>query len=202
MRFRSLVLALLFLLGTACASVAPTPLLIGRMTDLNDEVVALYVDCSDGANYAPTKEGCDPDLLSLKVDELLDLSLEFVSADIKQPHGYDIHLATCLMYFRIAERNLNEYTAKEMIARQFFEIQKANSSSSIDAARYWWVWYASATASKQFFEDRLSLTLDRKGALLLALGEGTSLLSKVEGPRLVRLQQAISTLQFVVDSIQ
>lgn len=202
MRFRSLLLSLLLLLGTACASVAPTPILIGKMTKLNDEVVAMYVDCSDGANYAPDKEGCDPEQLSLKVDELLELSLHFISADIKQPQGYDIHLATCLIYFRIAERNMNEYTEKERIARQFFEVQKAHSGQSIDTARYWWAWYASATASKQYFEDRLSLTADRKADLLLALGEGTSLLSKLEGPRLVRLQQALKTLQFVVDSIQ
>ncbi len=202
MRFRSLFLALLFLLSTACASVAPTPLLIGKMTDLNDEVTALYIDCSEGANYIPIKEGCDPDLLSLKVDELMDLSLVFISADIKQPHGYDIHLATCLIYFRVAERSLNDYSEKERIARQFFEIQKASSGRSIDVAKYWWVWYTSATAAKQFFEKPLSLTLDRKADLLLALREGADLLNKLEGVRLIRLYQALSTLQSVIDSIQ
>jgi len=202
MRFRSLFLALLFLLSTACVSVAPTPLLIGKMVDLNDEVTALYIDCSEGANYVPAKEGCDPDLLSLKVDELLDLSLVFISADIKQPHGYDIHLATCLVYFRMAERTLNEYSEKERIARQFFEIQKANSGKSIDAARYWWAWYVSATAAKQFFENPLSLTPERKTDLILALEEGVSLLNKLEGVRLTRLYQALATLQFVIYSIQ
>ena len=201
MQFRSLFLSLLFL-GIACSSIAPTPLLIGRVTKLNDEVVARYVDCSQGANYVPTKEGCDPELLGVKVDELLDLSLQFVRADIKQPHGYDIHLATSLIYFRIAARTLNEYTEKERIARQFFEIQKANSSRAIDTARYWWAWYASSSASKQFFEDRMSLTLERKADLLLALEAGTLLLNTVDGPRLVRLQQALGTLQYVIDSIQ
>ncbi len=178
MRFRSLFLSLLFLLGSACASIAPTPLLIGGLVDLNNEVSALYVDCSEGANYDPAKEGCDPDLLSLRVDELLDLSLEFVSADYLQPHGYDIHLAASLIYFRIAQRNLNEYTEKEKIARQFFEVQKANSGKSINKARYWWAWYSSATATKQYFKKGcLCLTVDRKADLLLALGQGTPLLT-------------------------
>jgi len=202
MRFRALALSLLFLLGTACASVAPTPILIGRLTDLNDASVALYIDCSEGANYVPDKEGCDPELLSLKVDETRDVAVHFISADIKQPHGYDIYLAVSMMYFRIGQRNLNEYTLAEQMARQFFETQKAHSGSSLDTARFWWAWYAGATASKQYFEDPLSLTPPRKSELLLALGEGTSLLNKLEGPRLVRLQQALANLQFVIDTIQ
>jgi len=195
-------LSLLFLLSTACASVAPTPILIGKLTDLNDESVALYIDCSEGANYVPDKEGCDPELLSLKVDETREVAVHFISADIKQPHGYDIYLAVSMMYFRIAQRNLNDYTLAEQMARQFFETQKAHSGSSLDTARFWWAWYAGATASKQFFEDPLSLTPPRKSELLLALGEGTSLLNKLEGPRLVRLQQALANLQFVIDTIQ
>ena len=202
MRFRALTLSFLFLLGTACASVAPTPILIEKLTNLNNEALALYVDCSEGANYVPAKEGCDPALLSLKVDETRDTALHFISADIRQPHGYDIHLAISMIYFRIGQRNLNEYTRAEQIARQFFETQKAHSGSSIDTARFWWAWYASATASKQFFEDPLSLTLERKADLLLALGEGTSLLGKLEGPRLVRLHQALDNLQYVIDLIQ
>jgi hypothetical protein len=203
MRFRALALSFLFLLGTACASVAPTPILINTLTNLNDEALALYVDCSEGANYVPAKEGCDPTLLSTKVDETRDTALHFISADIKQPHGYDIYLEISLVYFRIyINRNLNEYTRAEQIARQFFETQKAHSGSSIDTARYWWAWYASATASKQFFEDPLSLTSERKADLLLALGEGTSLINKLEGPRLVRLHQALDNLQYVIDLIQ
>jgi len=172
------------------------------MVKLNDEVVQLYVACSDGANYVPTQEGCDPELLSTKVDLLMPLCLDFISADITQPQGYDIYLATVMIYFRIGQRNLNEYTKAEQIARQFFEVQKAHSTRSIDEARFYWAWYAAATASKQYFEDPFALTSTRKSELLLALGEGTSLLNKLEGPRLVRLKQALVTLKFVIDHIQ
>ena len=205
MPFKFLLFTLLLLLGTVCITAAPTPLLIGRLTDLNDEVVQLYINCSEGANYAPETEGCDSALLSLEVDKLMGLSREFISADIKQPQGYDIYLATAMIYFRIAQRNMNEYTLAEQIARQFFEIQKArsgrSSGHSIDSARFYWAWFASATSSKQYWEDRLSLTVDRKADLLLALGEGTTLLGKLEGARLVRLQDALDKLQFVIDSI-
>jgi hypothetical protein len=202
MRLKALLLSILFFVGTGCATVAPTPILIGPMVDLNDEVVQLYVDCSVGAQYLATKDTCQPDLLKLKVKELRDLSVHFIEADNTQPHGYDIHLATTMIYFRIGERNLNEYTKAEQIARQFFETQKTHSSHSINNARFYWAWFASAAASKQHFEDRLSLTVERKADLLLALGEGTSILDETSGPRLVRLRQALSLLTFITDSIQ
>ncbi len=203
MRFRALALSLLFLLGTACASIAPTPILYPILTNLNDETLELYVDCSEGANYVPAKEGCDPTLLATKVDETRATAVHLISADINQPHGYDVYLSISLIYFRIyINRNLNEYTLAEDIARQFFKVQQATGGHSLDTARYWWVHYASATASKQFFEDPLSLTSERKADLLLALGEGTSLLGKLEGPRLVRLHQALDNLQYVIDLIQ
>lgn len=198
MLFKNLFLSLVLLLGVGCQNIAPTPFLIGRMTNLNDETVQLYVNCSEGANYVPAKEGCDSPLLSSKVDELMTLSVDFISADINQPQGYDIYLATAMIFFRISERNLNEYTKAEQIARQFFEVQKAHSSRSIDEARFYWAWFAAATASKQYFEDPLSLTDVRKADLLLALGEGTSLLDKVEGPRLVRLQASLDSLRFII----
>lgn len=200
--FKPLIFALLLLLGTACPTVAPTPILMHQAKSLNSEVVQLYMACSEGANYVPDKEGCDPDLLSLKVDELRALSLNFIAADIKQPQGYDFYLATSMIYFRIAQRNMNDYTQAEQIARQFFEVQKATGGHSIDTARFYWAWFASSAASKQYYEDPFALTPSRKADLLLALGEGTSLLDKLDGPRLVRLQQALQVLQFVIDSIQ
>ncbi len=202
MRFRPSLLILLFLLGAACQSVAPTPMLIGRMTDLNNVAMGLYLDCSDGINYSPAKVSCDPELLETKIVELRGLSQEFISADITQPHGYDIHLSATMIYFRIGQRNLNEYTRAEQIARQFFEVQKGHSGRSVNKARFVWVWFASATAAKQHFEDPLALTPDRKAELLLAAGEGTKLLSTLEGPRLVRLQQALQGLEFVIGTIE
>ena len=205
MRFRSLLLSVLLLLGVACQTVAPTPILIGRMTDLNDEVVQLYVDCTEGANYVPTKEGCDPELLSTKVDELMTLSLDFISADIKQPQGYDIYLATAMIYFRIAQRNLNEYTRAEQIARQFFETQKAHSGHSLSIATFYWVRYSAAAASAQYFQDKLSLTESRKADLLVALGEGTKLLDErpdsIPVSWLPELQSSLERLRFIITFI-
>jgi hypothetical protein len=202
MRFRSLVLSLLFLLGTACASVAPTPILIGQMKNLNNEAHALYVDCSTGPNYTPTKEGCDPELLALKVDETRVIAIHFIQADPKQPHGYDVHLSVSLIYFRIDLRDLKEYSDEEDISWQFFKIQEANSGKAIDASRYWLAWYVSSASSQQRFEDPLALTPERKVELLEALTEGTRLLSKEEGPRLVRLMAALDNLRLLIDSIQ
>jgi hypothetical protein len=204
MQFKVLLFSILLIIGTmgaSCETAIPTPLLFKQMVKLNGETVQLYVDCSEGANYVEIKESCDPELLGTRVVELRDLSQEFISADIKQPQGYDTYLATTMMYFRIGQRNLNEYTIAEQIARQFFEIQKSHSGHSIDTARFYWAWFAAATASKQYFEDKLSLTPDRKADLLLALGEGTSILTTEEGPRLIRLQQALVALKFVIDSI-
>jgi hypothetical protein len=171
------------------------------MDGLNKEVLELYIDCSDGVNYVPDLEGCQPETLELKVVELLDLSEEFIRADYKQPQGYDIHLATSMIYFRISERNANAYTRAEQIARQFFEVQKASGGKSLDEARFYWAWFAAANASFQYYNDRFALDADRKADLLLALGEGTDLTQRLEGPRLVRLQQALQILDFVIKYI-
>ncbi len=202
MRFRALILTSLLILFTACSTVAPTPILMGRVTALNSEVIVLYTACSNGANYVPLKEGCAPGLLGIKVDETLALSREFISADIRQAPGYDIYLATTMIYFRIGQRNLNDYSLAEQIARQFFEVQKAHSQRALTDARFYWAWFVAASASKQFYEDPLALDLERKSELLLALGEGTSILTAVEGARLVRLHNALDILQFVLNSIQ
>lgn len=202
MHFRSFVLALLLLLGTACASVAPTPILIGKLVDLNNETMALYVACAEGANYVPTKEGCDSELLSLKVDETRTVAIHFIRADPRQPHGYDIHLSISLIYFRIALRNFDDYSFEEQLSRQFFKIQEANSSSSIDASRYWLTLYVTSTAAQQWFDNRLALTPERKIELLEALIEGKRILNKEEGPRLIRLAEALGKLKLIINSIQ
>lgn len=202
MRFRTFILSLLFLLGTACATVAPTPMLIGPMEDLNNEAHALYVDCSTGPNYTPTKEGCDPELLALKVDETRVIAIHFIQADPKQPHGYDVHLSVSLIYFRIDLRGLKEYGFEEGLSRQFFEYQIKNSLSSVDASRYWLAWYVSSYSSQQKVEDPLALDPERKVELLEALTEGTRLLNTEEGARLVRLIAALDTLRFLINTIQ
>jgi hypothetical protein len=202
MRIKALVLALLFFLGTACATTGPTPVMIKRLTGLNNEVVRLYMPCSEGANYVPEQEGCNPELLADKVAETMDFSVTFISADVRQPPGYDIYLATAMIHFRIAQGTLDEYTLAEQLARQFFEMQKAHSGHSINDARFYWAWFAAATASKQFYEDPLSLDQARKADLLVALGEGMNILNQLEGPRLVRLQEALRILHFITEAIR
>ncbi len=196
-----IILTLFLVFTLSCVSAPPTPMLIGRVIALSDETVDLYVACSERANYVPTKDGCNSTLLSQKIDETMDISVEFISADLNQPQGYDIYLATSMMYFRIFQRNLNAYTNAEMIARQFFEIQKANSGKAIPTAKFYWVWYVSATSSKQRFDNPPALTPERKIDLLLAVDIGTSIIGKTEGPRLARLKQAIIVLNFVIDDI-
>lgn len=201
MKLRSLFLALIFLLGTACSSIVPTPILIGRLTDLNNETVQLYVDCSEGANFVPTKETCDRELLSTKIDKTMGMAVIMIGKDIKQPHGYDIYLSIAMIHFRIAERTLNDYTKAEQIARQFFEIQKAHSGSSISTSRFYWTWFAAATSAKQYYKDRISLDLDRKIDLLQAQAEGIFILNESKGPRKVRLIQALTILKFIISKI-
>ena len=198
--FKTLVLTFALLL-TACNSIAPTPILIGRADDLNTQVLEQYLACSEGANYVPEKAGCQPEFLEIKVTELLDLSETLISADFTQPHGYDIHLATAMMYFRIGQRNENDYTRAEKIAQQFFETQKATASGAIVTAQFYWVYFAAANSSYQFFNAPFALDEDRKATLLLALVNGKSIISEVQGVRLIRLQQSLTNLEFVINSI-
>ena len=202
MYLKSLFLTLLLLIGSACSSIAPTPILMGRATDLNSETVELYLACATGANYTPNKEGCDPIALTLSIDETRSLALEFISADIKQPPWYDIYLAITMMYFRIGQRNLNEYTKAEQIARQFFEVQKANSGKALPTAGFYWAHFAASTAAKQSFEDLPALTTERKVDLVSAYSAGLSIQKKVEGARKVRLNQALEGLKSITDTIQ
>jgi hypothetical protein len=181
------------------------------MTDLNKEVEQLYDSClGESANYVSTKESCDPELLNTRIVELRALSIEFISADPKQPHGFDIYLETTMKYFRIGLRNLDEYTEAEKIAEQFFQTQKANSGHSIVTATYHWVLIISTTASKQYFADKypassrsfspLHLDADRISTLRLARGEGEGIRTDVNEPRLSYLRKALGQLGFVIDS--
>ena len=180
----------------ACASIVPTPILMGRVDKLNTEVHQLYLDCSEGANFVPEQERCQPGLLETKTLDLLNLSVALVKADIKQPQGYDIHLEASLIFFRISERNQNAYTRAEMIARQFFEVQKASSRGrALNTARYYYAHFTAVHGSWQYFHAPEQLDAIRKSDFLSALAEGTIAIPSTEGPRLVRLKQAIQILE-------
>ncbi len=196
MRFLQGAIIALTLGMFACASIAPTPILMGRVDKLNTEVNGLYLDCSDGANFVPDQEGCQPALLETKTLDLLNLTVDLIKADIKQPQGYDIHLATSLIFFRISERNQNAYSRAEMIARQFFEVQKASSRGrALNTARYYYAHFTAAHGSWQYFHTPEQLDALRRSEFLSALAEGTIAIPHTGGPRLIRLNQALQILQ-------
>jgi len=208
--FAGLVLALALLTG--CQTNAPTPMIMGYLVEQSDEVNALYLACSQGANYVPSKEGCAPELLSTKIDSTREYAKLLISGDIKQTPGYDIYLTTSLKYFRIAQRTTNEYTIAERMARQFFEIQKAHSGRSLAPARFYWAAIGSGHASWQWFNDRLALSapgitdpdVSRKTELLLIAVEGRHGLTDtrwLDGFRRVRLESYIDTLTKITDKI-
>ncbi|MEE9529123.1 MAG: hypothetical protein V3V88_03640 [Dehalococcoidia bacterium] len=197
--FKSLVLTSVLVLA-ACISIAPTPILIGDLVEQNNQVVALYTDCSEGANYVPTKEGCEPEVLEQQALSTMDLATTFISADIKQPQGYDIYLATAMIYFRIGERNTNEYTRAEQIARQFFETQKATSGRAIHTARFYWAALTAAHAAWQWNNDRFALNAERKTDLLLCLAEGRQA-ELDDGARRIRLLQYLEVIEAIIAAI-
>jgi len=186
----------------ACSTIAPTPILMGRVDKLNTEVHQLYLACSEGANYVPTLEGCGPELLETKTIELMNLTVELIKADHKQPQGYDVHLAISLIYFRIAERNGNAYTRAEMIARQFFEMQKASSRGlALNTSRYYLAHFTAAHGTWQYHYAIQQLNALRKSEFLFAQTEGKIAVPHIEGPRLVRLKQAIQALGMLASLI-
>jgi len=196
-------IAVVALLLACKAAFTPTPLLISQLVDQKDQVSQLYMACTTGANYTPDKPGCDSKQLQDKVVSTMSLSKEFISADIKQPHGYVVYLSTAMIYFRIAQRAENDYSEAEMIARQFFEIQKATSTQPSGDARFYWVVMASGHASYQWYNDRLALNADRKADLLLCYAEGNlALVSFPSGPDKVLLVQDLNILKAITDSIK
>jgi hypothetical protein len=198
---KALTLVLLLVVGLACNTVSPTPVLVKSLDSLHIEVLDLYLDCSDGVNYLATLETCNVEALDTKTLGLMTLSVEFISADIRQPRGYDIYLRTAMVFFRISERNLDEYTEAERIARQFFEVQKATSGRDINLAIYHLVLRTAATASYQYWNVPDTLNTDRKSELLLVTGEGTILIGRIEGVRLIHLNRSLSILEFVITQI-
>ena len=200
--FKSLVLTSALVLA-ACITIAPTPILIGDLVGQNNEVTASYAVCSDGANYVPTKAGCDPKALKQQALSTMDLATTFISADIKQPQGYDVYLDTVMIYCRVAECHDKEYTRAEQIARQFFETQKATSGRAINTARFYWTAMVAAHSAWQWHNDQLALGADRKTDLLLALSEGKQALDGLEsGPRRIRLIQYLEVIEAIIAAIK
>jgi len=201
-----LVTALFLLLFIACKSVSitPTPFLIDDLTERHTAAVEQYVACSEGANYVPEKEGCNPEKLETSIRDTMSFAKEFISADIQQAAGYDVYLYQSLILFRIANQITgNEYTEAEKIARQFFEIQKASSSKrDLTDARYYWAAVATEYASWQWLTDRLALDAIRKAELLLCHAEGNVAFHEIEpGTRKIRLRQYLKVLKSITDSI-
>ena len=202
-RFAAILLAAALLVG--CSTTAPTPMLMGSLVKQNNEVVALYAACSKGANYVPFKEGCDSTLLSSKVDSTMEFAKIFISGDIKQPPGYDVYLATAMIYFRIAQRTGDSYSIAEQIARQFFEIQKASSGRALPPARFYWAAMVAGHSSWQWYYDKLALDPDRKTVILECLAQarmGLTNTTWLDGPRRIRLIDYIQVLTIITNSLE
>lgn len=102
MKLRSLLL--IAVLGlSSCQTIAPSPILFHRAVEANNESIALYQACSEGANYVPTKEGCDPEKLVEKLEEAFVLSKECIAADPNQPQCYVLTHKNQEMYCRIKD---------------------------------------------------------------------------------------------------
>lgn len=205
MRFGKGLLLALALIFTSCLSdkITPTPLLISKLVSANNEVKALYLQCSTGANFAPELPTCNPTLLEEKSVATMSLAKEFISADIKQPQGYDIYLSVAMIYFRISVRNGNEYSEAERIARQFFEIQKASSGRALTEARFYWVAISTAKASWDWHNDRLALNAERKVDLLLCYAEGNAAFQDMDpGARRIRLLEYLEVLKALIEAIE
>lgn len=205
MKWFAPVIMAFVLLFTACETTAPTPIMIGSLVEKNNEVVSLYEDCTEGANYVPEKEGCQPELLKQKTTDTMDFAKRFISGDIKQPQGYDIYLSKAMILCRISKCIEDDYSQQERIARQFFEIQKAHSGRSLTPARFYWAAISAAHASWQWQYDRLALDYDRKTDLLLCLAEARIALTDdtwLDGPRRIRLVQYIQVLEAITNSIE
>lgn len=205
MRWIVPVVAALALFLSSCTTTAPTPAMIGTLVERNNEVVSLYGACAEGANYVPTKEGCDPGLLEEKTVDTMDFAKIFISGDIKQPQGYDIYLSKAMILCRISQCIENDYSEQERIARQFFEIQKSHSGRSLTPARFYWAAISAAHSSWQWRHDRLALDYNRKTDLLLCLGEARIALTDdiwLDGPRRIRLVQYIQVLEAITNTIE
>lgn len=201
MKLRHLLPTFILFLSS-CNTIAPSPVLFHRAVEANNESIALYNACSEGANYVPTKEGCDPVKLETKIEEVLPLSKECISADIKQPQCYLLYSSNARIYCRITVCASQEYAESEAIARQFFEIQKSTDGSALQEARVAWVQAATAYASWQWREDKFALNADRKSDLLLCYAEGNRALQEsLPGPEKIRLLQSLQVLKAITDAI-
>ena len=99
-------------------------------------------------------------------------------------------------------RLMNRYEESEGIARQFFEIQKSTQGSALQEARVAWVQAATAYASWQWREDKLSLNMERKNDLILCYAEGNRALQEsLHGPEKIRLIQSLQVLKAITDAI-
>lgn len=199
MRFLTRTLCVFSLLLFSCVT---TPFQIGTLSEKNTEVKELFMACSDGANFTPNKPGCQPNLLEAQTRNTLTFAKNFISADIKQPQGYDVYLSVALIYFRIGERNVDAYSEAERIARQFFEMQKVSSGRSLTDARFYWAAFCSAEAAWMWFNDPFLLDAEKKSDLLMCYAEGNKALQSIEsGPRKIRLQQYLKVIKGITETM-
>lgn len=144
-----IILNILIVILSGCLSLKPTPILFSELTDANNKAVHLYSECLENNLFTPTKEGCSVDQLDASLLTVRKIAKDFISADIRQPQGYNIFLKNTVIYFAVGIRATYEYTEAEKIAEQFFTVQKATSGKhKIDAAYYWVIMMAERLAHR------------------------------------------------------
>jgi hypothetical protein len=188
----------------ACESIAPTPILSRKSVDLNQNVVEMVLACSDGPNYTPEAEGCDPQALKEQSQVLMVLAEKFISADNIQAQSFDIYLHAVMIYFRVTAvdsvEQVADYGKAERVARQFFRTEEAYKGSSINKSRFWWVYF---TTSNVGLRARLFIFKpdeDRLQEIGRVIHEGENALVRPEGLSIewvIKLEQDLVNLKVV-----
>lgn len=198
MRWFKTLLVLSFIVIGCSLNWKPTPLLVGDLFKLNTQTHQLYLECSEGRVFNANKEGCQLDLLETKLKKIREVAKNFISADIKQPHGYDIYLENTIIYFSVAYRNADEYSEAERIAKQFFEIQMRTSGRLLDLARTYWAIFMAENLAREMVEENFTENPDRIAEMNKCLIEAHIALNNESlGYRRVNLLSAIEVFEYI-----
>jgi len=195
-----ILLSLFLILG--CETICPSLYVYRDLKEKNTETLILYVACSDGPNFAPTKPGCDLPKLKDSMAEVFRLAEITISKDVSQSPPYIIYLETSILYFRASGGTEgSSYVRAEQVARQFFEVQKSSGGSSMPDARFYLAYLTSAHASFQLLYVPEELTAERKPDLVLAEGAGVAALPDIQAERKMRLVDALLVLENIIKQI-
>lgn len=174
--FLTMIFAVLLL---GCVNISPSPLLSHWALNKNNEFTKMVLKCTQGPNYTPEVEGCDPIILKNKSQELVDLSLALLEADNIQSQGFDIYLHTTMVILRIDAENCKSlqitfeicvkqeknYSLVEKVAEQFFQTEKAYGGRDMPKAHFWRVYFVTSNVGLKYRLGIFSPDEERKAYL-------------------------------------